>query len=91
MQNSRRKFIQQTILGSYLGAQGGLLFAESPTLVQSPSLKKAKIVIVGAGFGGCFISITFGADTNTHAKASIASKINPFLALNLICFPLHFE
>jgi sulfide dehydrogenase [flavocytochrome c] flavoprotein subunit len=52
MQNSRRKFIQHTLFGSYLGAHGGILFAESPSVVHSPSLKKAKIVIVGAGFGG---------------------------------------
>ncbi len=52
MQNSRRKFIQQTILGSYLGSHGGMLFADSKSQAPTSSLRKAKVVIVGAGFGG---------------------------------------
>ena len=52
MQNSRRKFIQQTILGSYLGTHGGILFADSNNQVSSIGLRKAKVVVVGAGFGG---------------------------------------
>ena len=52
MHNSRRKFIKQTILGSYLGAQGELLIADAQTPARSPSLRMANVVIVGAGFGG---------------------------------------
>lgn len=49
MQNSRRKFLQQSILSSYLGIYGGSLLANPSS---SDALKKAKVIVVGGGFGG---------------------------------------
>jgi NADH dehydrogenase FAD-containing subunit len=83
MQNSRRKFIQQTILGSYLGSHGGMLFADSKSQAPTSSLRKAKVVIVGAGFGG--------AATAKYLKVFSGGQIDVTLidpSPNLISCPL---
>ena len=52
MQNSRRKFLQQSLLSGYLGTYGGILLANPESQSTSKLLKKAKVIVVGGGFGG---------------------------------------
>ncbi len=83
MQNSRRKFLEQSLLSGYLGTIGGNLLANPSSQSSSAALKKAKVIVVGGGFGG--------ATTAKYLKIYSGGKIDVTLidpAQNFISCPL---